>query len=255
MNHKKFVPSQQVSLTGTIVEPEHFAPPASSVGHYQPTKYEPSGGHYHSVPISKPTWKPATTSEVTAEPILHHHQHYQPYPSYAETDSGPPTESGKWYWMPNAKEPEATPRPVPPSYDGWKWVFDGKNKEAVAAPPSNSIHHQHESIAAAGGGTFDAFKTYHYLPEPHPYSFESAIPPTGPPTDTTFSYNHNKPAAVDESSAAPSAIPESEWANYWLKGAGKGEELTAEEASGKQKKKKEEKRKGYERAAVGLNII
>lgn len=247
MNHKKFVPSQQVSLTGTIVEPEHFAPPASNVGHYQPTSYEPSGGHYHSVQISKPAWKPATTSEVTAEPVLHHHQHHhQPYPSYAETDSGPPAESGKWYWMPNAKEPESTPRPAPPSYDGWKWVFDGKNKEA--APPSNSIHHHHESAAAAGGGTFDAFKTYHYLPEPHPYSFESAIPPTGPPTDTTFSYNHNKPAAEDESSAAPSAIPESEWANYWLKGAGKGEELTAEEGSGKQKKKKEEKRKGYERA-------
>lgn len=146
--------------------------------------------------------------------------------------------------MPNAQEPERPAAP-PPSYEGWKWVFDGtKSKEAP--PPANSIH---ESAA----GTFDAFKTYHYLPEPHPYTFESSIPPTGPPTDSTFSYHPHGSKAEDGSPAAAAASPisESEWAQYWLKeqekkGAGKDElaPVVVVVDEDKKKNKKEEKRKG-----------
>lgn len=219
MDQKKFVPSQQISIVGTIEDPkeakrENFMP---TNAYYKPESYEP---YYNNVgqtsQVSPAThqsyqhWKLPTDESIKNYHSLQYEE--QPKPSWQQAPSS--NELGKWYWMPNLKETDkhiTTEKPAPPSYnDGWKWVFEGVKPKIMP------------SSITAEPNTFDPFKTYHFHHESHPYSFDSATP-SGSPVETPFSYSDNgKPPTVEPifttaevpSSAAPS---DSEWAQYWLK--------------------------------------
>lgn len=245
VDQKKFVPSQQISVVGTIEEPkeakrENFMP---TNPYYKPVSYEP----YYNYNVGQTSQvSPTTTHQSfqhwklpTEETIKNYHSlqfDEHPRPSWQQPIA--PIESGKWYWMPNQKEADkhvTTEKPVPPSFnDGWKWVFEGAKPKAI---PS-SIN--------AEPSTFEPLKTYHfYQNEPHPYSFDSAAP-TGSPAETPFSFNDNgKPPSEDPTAETPSSAPpngspinDSEWAQYWLKEHEKDKGNKSKEIGTEKKKKR-----------------
>lgn len=243
MDQKKFVPSQQISVAGTIEDPieskgENFKPTNSyysKTSSYEPYyNYNVVGQTSHQVaPTTHQSfqhWKQPTDESIRNYHTLQYEE--QPKPSWQQ---GPvPNESGKWYWMPNIKEadiPVTTEKPRSFN-DGWKWVFDGTKPKVLP------------STIPAEPSTFDPFKTYHFQQEPHPYSFDSTATHTGSPPETPFSFNDNgKPPSElpieAEVPASASPINDSEWAQYWLKEHEKGTgNKSKSKEMGTEKKKK-----------------
>lgn len=243
MDQKKFVPSQQISVVGTIEDPkeakrENFMPTNS---YYKPVTYEP----YYNYNVGQTTQVSPSTHQSfqhwklpTDESIKNYHSlQYEEQPTKPNWQHAlAPNEAGKWYWMPNLKEADkvTTEKPAPPSFnDGWKWVFEGTKPKVMP------------SSITAEPSRFDPLKSYHFFQsEPHPYSFDSAAP-TGSPAETPFSFSYNgKPPSEEPtiedvpSSAAPSGSSDSEWAQYWLKEHEKDKGNKSKEMGTDKKKKR-----------------